>query len=201
MGFTTDLPMSNSYNGLWRVIDRFTKMVHFIPLSSEAKTAEDLARIFAREMWRLHGLLRDIISDRDSRFTSATWQVFLVTLGIKPRMSTSFHPQKMGKPNESIKTIKACLRPFINQEQNGWVDLLPMAEHAYNSSTTATGTTPFYANYGRHPESLFPRRTDVLPPISHAWILGAIEGARKALDAARRWMTQRRHKEGRGPRL
>ena len=190
MDFITDLPMSNGCNELRVVIDRFTKMAHFIPLASEAKTAEDLARIFAREIWRLYGLPRDIISDRDSRFTSATWQVFLATLGIKPRMSTSFHPQTDGQTERINQTIEAYLRPFINQEQDDWVDLLPMAEHAYNNSTTtATETTPFYANYRRYPESLNPRRTDILHPVSRAyshWILGTIEKARKVLDATRK---------------
>ena len=69
-----------------------------------------------------------------------------------------------------------------------------MAEHAYiNSTTTATGTTPFYANYGRHPESLNQQRTDALHPVSRAyshWILGAIEEARKALEATCKRMVQ-----------
>ena len=68
-----------------------------------------------------------------------------------------------------------------------------MAEHAYNNSAMATGTTPFYANYGRCPESLNPWRTDISHPVSHAyshWILGAIEEARKALEAAYKRMIQ-----------
>jgi len=54
-------------------IDRFTKMAHFLPLKKEGKTAVELAFIFAREVWKYHGLLMDIISDRDSRFTFETW--------------------------------------------------------------------------------------------------------------------------------
>ena len=69
-----------------------------------------------------------------------------------------------------------------------------MVEYAYNNSTTTTtGATPFYANYGRHLESLNLRRTDVLHPVSRTyshWILGAIEEARKALEAARKRMIQ-----------
>jgi hypothetical protein len=72
MDFITDLPPSRGCTELWVVIDRFTKMAHFIPLPPDGKKAEDLARIFAKEIWRLHGLPRDIISDRDARFTSDT---------------------------------------------------------------------------------------------------------------------------------
>ena len=71
MDFITDLPLSNGCTELWVVIDRFTKMAHFIPLKENTKTAADLARRFAKEIWRLHGLPRDIVSDRDSRFTSS----------------------------------------------------------------------------------------------------------------------------------
>jgi len=64
MDFITDLPPSEECEKLWVVIDRFTKMAHFIPLRE--KTALDLAKIFAREVWRFQGLPTDIVSDRDS---------------------------------------------------------------------------------------------------------------------------------------
>jgi len=72
--FITELPLSEECDQLWVVIDRFTKMAHFLPLEKEKKTAADLAVIFAREVWKHHGLPSDIVSDRDSRFTSETWQ-------------------------------------------------------------------------------------------------------------------------------
>ena len=132
-------------------------MAHFIPLETDQKHAEDLARIFAREIWRHHGLPQDIVSNRDSRFTSNTWKDFLSVTGMRPRMSMAFHPQTDGQTERVNQVIKAYLRPYINQDQDDWEDLLPMAEHAYNNSiTSATSLTPFYANYGRHPESQNP---------------------------------------------
>jgi hypothetical protein len=189
MDFITDLPESRGYTELWVVIDRFTKMAHFIPLAKGSKTAEDLARIFAKEIWRLHGLPKDIVSDRDSRFTSDVWRVFTATLGIRPRMSTAFHPQTDGQTERVNQVIEAYLRAFINQEQTDWCELLPMAEHAYNNSTTtATGLTPFFANYGRHPVTTTPLPTDVKNPASRAyahWMEGTIEENKKALEATR----------------
>jgi hypothetical protein len=70
MDFITDLPLSEDYDELWVIIDRFTKMAHFIPLKKEQKTAEHLVKIFAGEIWRFHGIPTDIISDCDSQFTS-----------------------------------------------------------------------------------------------------------------------------------
>ena len=119
-------------------------MAHFIPLKQNKKNAEDPARIFAREIWRLHGLPRDIVSDCDSRFTSHTWKDFQSVTGIRLRMSTALHTQTDGQTERVNKVIEVYLRPYITQEQDDWVDLLPMAEHVYNNSiTTATGMTPF----------------------------------------------------------
>ena len=67
MDFITDLPVSGGCD------DRFTKMTHSVLLSVSSKTAVDLARTFAREIRRIHGLPQDITSDRDSRFAPTTW--------------------------------------------------------------------------------------------------------------------------------
>jgi len=105
-------------------------MAHFLPLRMEGKTAADLAVIFAREIWKYHGLPTDIVSDRDSRFTSETWKEFLRLSGIRPRMSTAFHLQTDGQTERLNQMIEAYLRAFVSKEQDDWVCLLPMAEFA-----------------------------------------------------------------------
>jgi len=80
-------------------------MAHFLPLQKEGKTAADLALTFAREIWKFHGLPTDIVSDRDSRFTSDIWKEFLRLSGIQPQMSTAFHTQtdeQMERLNQMI---------------------------------------------------------------------------------------------------
>jgi hypothetical protein len=192
MDFITDLPESSGCDQLWVVVDRFTKMAHFIPLQKDGKTTEDLARIFAREIWKLHGLPMDIVSDRDSRFTSTTWKAFIETLGIKPRMSTAFHPQTDGQMERLNQTIEAYLRSFVNHEMDDWVDLLPMAEFAYNNSVTGTtGLSPFYANYGYYPIASNPMATAVRNPASKAyahWMHTIHESAKLALEKAQERM-------------
>ena len=85
-------------------------------------------------------------------------------------MSTAFHPPTDEQTERVNQVIKAYLHTFLNQEQDDWVDLLLMAEHAYNNSVTfATGMTPFYSNYGRLPESQNPQRMEVMNPASHAY--------------------------------
>jgi len=144
MDFITELPVSEGCDQLWVIIDRFTKMAHFLPLTTEEKTAADLAVIFAREVWKYHGLPANIESDRDSRFTSETWKEFLRLSGIQPRMSTAFHPQTNGQTERLNQTIEAYLQAFVSKEQDDWVRLLPMAKFAYNkSTTTGNGMSPF----------------------------------------------------------
>jgi cytochrome b len=149
MAVIMDLPLSEDCNQLRVIVVRFTKMANFIPLRRDQKKAAHLVKIFAREIWRFHGIPTDIISDRDSRFTSTEWKQFLGILGIRTRMSTSFHPQTNGQIERINQTIEAYLTSFINYEMDNWVGLLPMAEFAYNNSITqATRMSLFYANYG-----------------------------------------------------
>jgi len=61
--FITKLPLAQGYDSILVVVDRLTKMVHFIP-TTEKMSAEELTRLFKNNMWKLHGLLESIILDR-----------------------------------------------------------------------------------------------------------------------------------------
>jgi len=194
MDFITELPVWEGCDQLWVIIDRFTKMAHFLPLKMEGKTAADLAVIFTREVWKYHGLPADIVSDRDSRFTWETWKEFLRLSGIRPRMSTAFHPQTDGQTEWFNQTIEAYLWAFIGKEQDDWVRLLPMAEFAYNNSTTmGNGMSPFYANYGFHPAAMDPTSTEPRNPASQVYAhrMHAVhDESRKGLEDALERMCQ-----------
>jgi hypothetical protein len=82
MDFITNLPESSGYTQIWVVVDQFTKMAHFILLPMNI-TAEELARKFLAEIWRLHRLLEEIVSDCDAKFTSKFWATLMEALGIK----------------------------------------------------------------------------------------------------------------------
>jgi hypothetical protein len=107
-------------------------------------------------------------------------------------MSTAFHPQTDGQTERLNQTIEAYLRSFTNHEQNDWVSLLPMAEFAYNNSvTSATGLSPFYANYGFHPTATNPAAANFLNPASKVyahWMHTVHKEAREALEKAQERM-------------
>jgi hypothetical protein len=76
-------------------------------------------------------------------------------LGIKKRISMSFHSQTDGQMERVNQTLGTYLWTFINYDQDNWYRLLPLAEFAYNISVThASQLTPFYTNYGYHPKTI-----------------------------------------------
>jgi len=94
--FVTDLPESNGYDSILVLIDRLTKMSHFIPYH-KTTTAPQFAKLFIKNIVRLHELPDSIVSDRDSLFTLLFWKTFTENLGINYDMSTAFHPQMDGQ--------------------------------------------------------------------------------------------------------
>lgn len=95
MDFIEALPKSEEKDTILVVVDRLTKYAHFIALS-HPYTAQEDARAFLETIYRLHGLPKGIISDRDRVFTSQVWQDFFRLLGVKLQMSTTYHPQTDG---------------------------------------------------------------------------------------------------------
>ncbi|CCE34844.1 uncharacterized protein CPUR_08783 [Claviceps purpurea 20.1] len=194
MDFITDLPLSNGCDSIWVMIDPFTKMAHFVPLKVDGKRTDDLIRIFATHYWKHHGIPLDIISDRDSRFTSQLWKDFLKLVGVQSRMSTAFHPQTDGQTERTNQILEIYLRAFVNYEMSNWEDLLPTAEFAYNNSTSsATTLSPFFANYGYHPNANNPSSGAPLNPGSRLyshWMTDVHVEAKKHLERSRQRMKE-----------
>jgi len=106
-----------------------------------------------REIFRLHGLPNDIITDRGSIFTSDLWKETTKQLGIERRLSPPFHPQTDGQTEWTNSTLEQYLRAYLNYQQDNWKELLPMAEFAYNNGhQESLKHTPFLANYGINPK-------------------------------------------------
>ena len=153
MDFITDLPKSRDKTVIMVIVDRFTKMAHFIPLRM-LPTAQITADIFFREIFRLHGLPEEIISDRGTQFASEFWQRLCSLLGIDHKLSSAHHPQTDGQTERVNGILEQFLRCYINKKQDNWTDLLPFAEFAYNNTLQQSiKQTPFFANYGLHPRS------------------------------------------------
>ncbi|KAL5614260.1 uncharacterized protein BROUX77_000097 [Berkeleyomyces rouxiae] len=153
LDFITGLPVSNSFDMILVVVDRLSKMAHFIPCDSSLDAA-GFAKLYLSAVYRLHGLPLDIVSDRGSLFTSAFSKALAKLLGIKQNLSTAFHPQTDGQTERVNSILEQYLRGYTNYRQDNWADLLPLAEFSYNDSeSSSTMLTPFFANHGFHPRS------------------------------------------------
>jgi len=95
------------------VVDRFTKMGHFIDLHENA-SAKDVADTFLREVRKLHGLLTEIILDMDAKFSGEFWQSLCKMLGVKRPMSTAYHAQTDGKTERTKQVLEGYLQTFVN---------------------------------------------------------------------------------------
>ncbi len=101
MDFVTGLPISadwkgDSYNSILVIVDRLTKMVHYVPVKVTID-ASGLAKVMIDVVVRHHGVPESIVMDRGSLFTSKFWSSLCYFLGIKKKLSTAFHPQMDGQ--------------------------------------------------------------------------------------------------------
>jgi len=114
--FITKLPLAQGYDSILVVVDRLTKMVHFVP-TTEKMLAEDLARLFRDNVWKLHGLLESIISDRGPQFVVGLMEELNEMLGIKGKLSIVFHPQTDRQMERVNQKLEQYLRMFIDHRQ------------------------------------------------------------------------------------
>ena len=151
--FVVGLPVQDSCDTICTVVDKATKMCHFIPCT-EKISAKQVARLYWQFVGRLHGIPSVLISDRDVRFTSKFWKELWRLLGTNLRMGSGFHPESSGQVEIFNKLLEQTLRCTIHQlgETRNWVEVLPSIEFAVNNTPNrTTGYSAFYLNYGFHP--------------------------------------------------
>nr|XP_016457847.1 PREDICTED: uncharacterized protein LOC107781627 [Nicotiana tabacum] len=114
MDFITGLPRTPwRYDYIWVIIDRLTKSAHFLPVKT-TYSVEDYAKLYIREIVRLHGVPLSIISDRGAQFTAYFWKSFQKGLGTQVNLSTAFHPQTDGQAERTIQTVEDMLHSYAD---------------------------------------------------------------------------------------
>lgn len=126
-----------------------TKVAHFLPVKEDIR-ADQLADLYLKEILRLHGAPKSIVSDRGSLFMSHFWQQMHKSIGTKLDYSTAYHPQTDGQTERVNQILEDMLRACVLKYGSDWEKCLPHVEFSYNNSYQASiKMSSFEVLYGR----------------------------------------------------
>jgi hypothetical protein len=161
------------------VVDRFSKMAHFIPCQ-KTSDATHITNLFFKEIVRLHGLSKSIVSDRDTKFIGNFWRTLWKKMGTNLMFSSSYHPQMDGQTEVVNRSLGHLLRSLVTDHHSSWDSILPQAEFVYNDSVNrSTRKIPFQIVYGMQPRGVSELRDSEQTATSSASAREFVEGMKE----------------------
>jgi transposase InsO family protein len=134
LDFIVGLPRTQSgYDSIWVIVDRLTKVAHFIPVKTTYSGLQ-LAELYMLRIVCLHGVPKKIVSNRGTQFTSRFWERLHENLDTQLRFSSAYHPQTDGQIKRVNKILEDMLRACALQYGRSWDKSLSYAEFNYNTS-------------------------------------------------------------------
>ena len=119
--FITKLPLVAGKNVILVVCDRLSKITHFVA-TTEGTLAESLARLFRDNVWKLHRLPENMISDRGLQFVAELMKELNKMLEIETRLSTIFNSQTDRQMERMNQELEHYLRFFMEYRQRDWLE-------------------------------------------------------------------------------
>jgi IS30 family transposase len=108
MDFIIGLPrIQSGYDSIWVIVDRLTKVTHFIPVKT-TYSGPQLAELYMSRMVCPHGVPRKIVSDRGMQFTSRFWERLHETLDTPLCFCSTYHPQTERVNLNLEDMLRAC---------------------------------------------------------------------------------------------
>ena len=114
--FITKLPLVARKDVILVVCNRLFKMIYFM-VTTEETSAEELMRLFRDNVWKLHGLPKSIVLDREPQFAAEMTKKLNSMLGIEIKLLTAFYPQTNGQIERMNQELEQYLRFFIDHRQ------------------------------------------------------------------------------------
>jgi IS30 family transposase len=150
MDFIVRFPCTQAgYDSIWVIVDRLTKVAHFIPVKTTYYGAK-LVELYMSRIVRFHGVPKKIVSDRGSQFTSMFWEKLHESMDTKLNFSSAYHPQTDGQTERTNQILEDMLRACVLKYGKSWDKSLPYVEFSYKNSYQASiKMAPFEALYGR----------------------------------------------------
>jgi len=159
MDFIEKLPSSSGFDTILVIVDCLLKQTIFIPTHVHITSAE-LARLFIIHVFSKHGVSSNVTSDHSSEFVSHFFCSLGTALDMRLHFTSGYHPETNGQVEQTNQMLEQYLHVYYNYQQDNWLELLPLAEFAYNNAPSATtGVSPFFANKGYYCNlSVYPER-------------------------------------------
>jgi hypothetical protein len=135
------------------MVCHLTKIARFAPCHKEI-TAEELSDVYICNCYKLHGVHKFIVFDRDPKLVGKFWRNFMGKLHTKLNMSTCRHPCTYGLTEKANQTMQTLLRCYCAESCFDWISHLSVVEFSYNCSIDEASThSPFELMYGYQPST------------------------------------------------
>jgi transposase InsO family protein len=150
MDFIVGLPKTvKGYDSIWVIVDRFTKVTHFLPVKTRDPVVS-YAKLYIARILSLHGVPRTIISYRGPQFVAKFLEGLHKSLGTQLIHSSAYHPQTSGQTERVNQILEDMLRACVLAFSEKWDECLPLAKFSYNNSyQESIQMAPFEALYGQ----------------------------------------------------
>jgi hypothetical protein len=153
--FITQFPITmKQHDSIMVVVDKLMKVAHFIPVNTTHKET-NISKIYMKEVVRLHGVPKETILDKGTKFTSNFWKGLFKGFGTNLNLGTTYHLESNGKTEKTTKIIEYMLRMYVMDQPSKWEDYIHLVEFDYNNRyQDSLKIIPFEALYGKNLNTL-----------------------------------------------